>query len=117
MRQHVGDEDGPPRAFEVFAQKRSGEPHVSAGRVEAASSAEALQAAQRKLGVDVSHSIWVVPRDRIAATSEGDVIWRLTDQDYRMARGYASGVRDKWQKVRARQDVEEYEREDLKEMF
>jgi hypothetical protein len=59
----------------------------------------------------------VVPRDRIAATSKGDVIWRLTDQDYRMARGYAADVREKWEKIRTRRDLEEYKKDDLKESF
>ena len=111
-------EDGPRWTFEVFTQKRSGDQHIGAGSVEAAHSEAALQAAQRKFSDDdPPHSIWVVPRDRIAATSKGDVIWRLTDQDYRMARGYAADVREKWEKIRARRDLEEYKKDDLKESF
>ncbi len=114
----TSDEDGPPRTFEIFTQKRSADQHVGAGRVEAANSEGALRAARRRFtGDDDLHSIWVVPRDRIAATDTGDVIWRLTDQDYRMARGYASDVREKWETIRARRDQEEYEKDDLKEMF
>jgi phenylacetate-CoA oxygenase PaaH subunit len=111
-------EDGPTRTFEIFTQQRPGDQHVGAGSVQAANSEQALEAArQRHSPSQRLHSIWVVPRDQIAATRKGDVIWRLTDQDYRMARGYATGVRDKWEKIRARRDLEEYEKEDLKEMF
>ena len=111
-------EPGPRRSFEVFTQKRSGDQHVAAGSVEAASGAEAIAAARELLaGSEPPHCIWVVPRDRIASTSRGDVIWRMTDQDYRMARGYAADVRRKWEEVRARRDLEEYEKDDLEEMF
>ncbi|MHC4718529.1 MAG: hypothetical protein ACYS5V_16285, partial [Planctomycetota bacterium] len=88
-------EGGPTRPFEVFTQQRCGDQHIGAGSVEAHCSESALRAAAEKLPPGAApHSIWVVPRDRIAATSKGDVIWRLTSQDYRMARGYASEVRD-----------------------
>ena len=114
----TSNEDGPRRAFEVFTQKCSGDQHIGAGSVEAANSEAALQAARRRIADDETpHSIWVVPRDRIAATSKGDVIWRLTDQDYRMARGYAADVREKWEKIRTRRDLEEYKKDDLKESF
>jgi 1,2-phenylacetyl-CoA epoxidase PaaB subunit len=114
----ASDEQGPRRPFEVFTQKRSGDQHIAAGSVEAASGAEAIAAARETLiGAEASHSIWVVPRDRIAATSRGDVIWRMTSQDYRMARGYAADVRKKWEQVRARRDLEEYEKDDLEEAF
>ena len=114
----ASDEDGPRRTFEVFTQKRSGDQHIGAGSVEATNGKAALRAAQRELtGDDIPHRIWVVPRDRIAATDKGDLIWRLTDQDYRMARGYAADVREKWEKIRARRDLEEYEKDDLKERF
>jgi 1,2-phenylacetyl-CoA epoxidase PaaB subunit len=114
----TSSEDGPRRTFEAFTQKRSGDQHIGTGSVEAANSEAALQAARRKFSdADTPHSIWVVPRDLIAATSEGDVIWRLTDQDYRMARGYAADVREKWEKIRARRDLEVYEKDDLKETF
>jgi 1,2-phenylacetyl-CoA epoxidase PaaB subunit len=111
-------ETGPPRAFEVFTQKQSGDQHIAGGSVEAVSPAEAIAAARKAVAAaDAAHSIWVVPRDRIAATSRGDVIWRMTSQDYRMARGYAADVRRKWEEVRARKDLEEYERDDLEEAF
>lgn len=105
---------GPMRTYAVFTQKRAGDQHVFAGSVEATSSLEALGAARRD---NDQHSVWVVPRDEIAHTDSDDVIWRLTDQSYRMARGYAAGVREKWEQIRARRDIEEYEKDDLKEAF
>ncbi len=108
---------GPVRPFEVFAQANAGDQYIRVGSVEAAGSDDALQAARQQFGDTPTHSLWVVPRDRIAATGEGDVIWRYTSQDYRMARGYSASVREKWQKIRAEKDLTEYERDDLKEMF
>jgi hypothetical protein len=34
-----------------------------------------------------------------------------------MARGYAADVREKWEKIRARRDLEVYEKDDLTESF
>ena len=112
-----GPEDGSTRPFEVFVQTEAGGLYKSVGSVEATSSESALDAARQPHGGDKVNSIWVVPRDRIAATREGDMIWRYTSQDYRMARGYSAAVREKWQRVRAERDLREYERDDLKEMF
>ena len=104
--------------YEVFLRTESGEPHRSAGCVEAESGREALETARRDIsGAAEAYSIWVAPSERIVTTSPGDVIWRLTDQTYRMARGYASDVKAKWEEIRARKDIEEYEKDDLKEMF
>ena len=104
--------------YEVFLRADSGEPHRSAGCVEAESGQEALEVARRDIaGAAEALSIWVAPSERIVATGPDDVIWRLTDQSYRMARGYASQVKAKWEEIRARKDIEEYEKDDLKEMF
>ena len=107
--------EGPVRPFEVFVQKKSGDLLTSTGSVEAAGSEAALDAAKERSGAP--HCIWVVERDRISTTGEGDVIWRLTDQTYRMARGYSSVVREKWEKIRAERDIVDYEKDDLKETF
>ncbi len=111
------NDQGAMRPFEVFTQRNAGDQHKHVGSVDAAGSADALDAARQQFGDTGAHSIWVVPRDRIAATDKGDVIWRHTSQDYRMARGYSASVREKWQKIRAEKDLTEYERDDLKEMF
>ncbi len=108
-------EEGPRRAFEVFLQKARGEAHVWAGSVDGASSAEALDAARR--AHPGAHGTWVAPRESIVASGADEVVWRLTDQTYRLARGYSASVRDKWEKIRAERDIREYEREDLKEAF
>lgn len=110
-------EVGSSPAFQVFTQKKRGDQHFSAGTIEATSSAAALQQARERFGTEDPNSIWVVPRDQIAATNKDDVIWRHMSQDYRMARGYAADVRDKWEKIRKKRDIEEYEKDDLKEMF
>ncbi len=107
-------EQGPARPYAVFTQKSSGDPHNAAGTVEATSSRAALEAALAKWTAD---SIWVVPREEIFTTDEDDVIWRLTDQTYRLARGYSADVRQKWEKIRAKRDIKEYEKDDLKETF
>jgi 1,2-phenylacetyl-CoA epoxidase PaaB subunit len=107
---------GAKRTWDVFVQKRSGDPYVGVGIVEAGAAASALEAAKKAAKGDPS-SIWVVPRDAIAETGEEDLIWRLTDRTYRLARGYSALVREKWHKVRADRDVTEYEKDDLKEWF
>ncbi len=110
-----GADDGSRRPFDVFVQQKTGGLYKSAGGVEATGSESALDAARQQHGG--ASSIWVVPRDRITATREGDMIWRHTSQDYRMARGYSATVREKWQKIRAERDLQEYEKDDLREMF
>jgi hypothetical protein len=45
------------------------------------------------------------------------VIWRTTDQSYRLARGYSKDVREKWKQFRGDDDLTEYEKDDLKEAF
>ncbi len=113
----ASDKPGSRRTWETFTQAKSGDPHVSAGTVLASSSAEALRLAQEMHTNGSPHSVWVVARDEIAATGRDDLIWRYVSQDYRMARGYAAAVRDKWERIRAERDVREYEKDDLKETF
>jgi len=112
-----GHDRGSTRPFEVFVQARAGGLYKSVGSVEADGAESALGAARQQHGGDQSNSIWVVPRDRITSTKEGDMIWRYTSQDYRMARGYSAAVREKWQTIRAERDLREYEKDDLREMF
>lgn len=108
----------PTRRFQVFTQAESGDVHVEAGTVEAEHSAGALEAARGQLEhAGGLHSIWVVDWHDIAATKPGDMIWRTTDQTYRLARGYAKDVRKKWEAVRAVRDVDIYQAEDLKDEF
>ena len=106
------------RRFQVFTQKRSGDLLTEAGTVQAPHSENALQAARQMLDdADALHCIWIVDWDDIIATNEGEMIWRNTDQTYRLARGYSKDVRRKWEAIRAAREVDEYQSEDLKEMF
>jgi ring-1,2-phenylacetyl-CoA epoxidase subunit PaaB len=111
--------DGDLRPYAVFTQLTRGEPHVLAGWLEAADAAMAMQFAREHYGKDQECvNIWVVPRDAISATSyDHDLMWRHTDQSYRLARGYSKAVRDKWMRFRDEKDVKAYEKEDLKQAF
>lgn len=102
-------------AYAVFHQSAPGELYISRETTEAMSPEEAFAQA-RATSPDV-HGIWVVPMAHVAETKPDEVIWRLTDQTYRLARGYAKDVRDKWRAIRARGDDEAYEAEDIKETF
>lgn len=110
---------GDARPYEVFIQLTRGAPHSHAGTVDAPDDRMALVFAKLHYGRDQECvHMWVVPRAAILSTDyDKDVIWPLTDQDYRLARGYAADVRRKWEQVRKRRDLEEYEKEDLKETF
>ncbi len=110
-------QEGPSRTFQIFVQQQRGRQRVSAGTIDATSAELALRAAVAQAAETRPHSVWVVPRPNIAATDESDIIWRLTDQTYRLARGYSTEVRTKWEKIRAERDLKEYERDDLKESF
>jgi phenylacetate-CoA oxygenase PaaH subunit len=109
-------EEGDARPYEVFVQLQRGRPHVHAGTVDAADGPMALQFAREHYGRDQPCvHIWVVPREAIVGTRETDVIWRHTDQSYRLARGYQ--VHNKWKQFRSQKDLDKYEKEDLKEAF
>jgi 1,2-phenylacetyl-CoA epoxidase PaaB subunit len=108
-------EVGPRRTWRVFTQAAAGDAHVSRGTVEAASGAEAHAAACAEH--PDANSVWAVPEAAITATSDDDLIWRHTDQTYRLARGYSKDVRRKWEQIRADRDLKEYEKDDLKDAF
>ena len=105
------------KPYEVFVQLQRGKPHVHAGTVDAIDAPMALQFAREHYGQDQPCvHIWVVPREALLGTDyEKDIIWRSTDRTYRQARGYQ--VHQRWQEFRSKQDVEKYEKEDLKEAF
>ena len=114
----TSSEDGSTRTFEIFTQQNAGDQNISAGNTQASNTEQALEQAKQTLpNSEKLQSIWVAPLDSILITKENEMIWRHTSQDYRMARGYAKGVRSKWEKIRAERDLTEYEEEDLKEMF
>jgi 1,2-phenylacetyl-CoA epoxidase PaaB subunit len=116
--EQAAEETVPRRAYRIFTQANAGQPHRSAEIVEADCAADALRTARAAIpGAADMHSVWAIPRDEIVATEPGAMIWRHTDQTYRLARGYSKDVREKWEKVRERQALEEYERDDLEESF
>ena len=116
-----GEAEGPAlgdaRPYEVFIQLQRGKPHVHAGTVDAVDADMAMQFAREHYGRDQQCvHIWICPREAMTATNyDNDLLWRTTDQSYRLARGYQ--VHNRWMKFRQKKDVEEYEKEDLKEAF
>lgn len=108
-----------PHIFDVFVQEKRGMGHVLQGQVEATSPASALATAEQMIDGDglIWHAYWVIRHDAIISTDDDDLIWRYTDQTYRLARGYADSVRQKWQRIRDERALEEYEKEDLHDVF
>jgi len=107
-----------PRQYQIFTQQNAGDQHISSIRVTATSAAEAIEQAKGEVeGARDMHNLWAVPVEEIVATAEGDLIWRHTDQSYRLARGYSKDVRRKWETIREERDLEQYEKDDLKETF
>ena len=104
-------------SFSVYTQKKAGDLWLSAGTIESAKPQAALDAARKSIKqATTAHAIWVVPTDRIIST-HNDLIWRHTDQSYRLARGYGREVRAKWIAFRDEKQLAEYEKDDLAEAF
>jgi ring-1,2-phenylacetyl-CoA epoxidase subunit PaaB len=118
-------DDLPPEAdanissWAVFTQAKRGDGHVLAGWLEAPDAEMALQYAREHYGQDQPcTNIWVVPSDAITATrTQEDLIWRHTDQTYRLARGYTKAVNEKWKAFRSDEDIKTYSRDDIKQSF
>lgn len=103
--------------FAVFTQKKAGDLWLSAGELDAAKPQVAIDAARKTIKQAANaHAIWVVPTSEVIST-HGDLIWRHTDQSYRLARGYGREVRAKWIAFRDEKQLAEYERDDLQEAF
>jgi 1,2-phenylacetyl-CoA epoxidase PaaB subunit len=123
-REHITSSDGLYLAkdlregsFAVFTQKRAGDMWLSAGTLDSAAPQAAIDAARASIRQAAgAHAIWVVPIDKIIST-HGDMIWRHTDQSYRLARGYGREVRAKWIAFRDEKQLAEYEKDDLAEAF
>lgn len=106
------------REYRLFTQKESGDQHREATVVRADCAARALEIARRELpNAAELHSIWAIPVVEIIATAPGEMIWRTTDQTYRLARGYSRTVREKWEQIREEKALREYEKSDLTEAF
>jgi ring-1,2-phenylacetyl-CoA epoxidase subunit PaaB len=109
--------EGDLRAYEVFIQTERGKPHAHAGSVDAADDEMALLFAREHYGRDQECAqIWVVPRTAIIRTDyDKDLVFRLTDQSYRFAKGYNVG--EKWKQFMSAKEYAEYKQGDIKEHF
>ncbi len=105
------------KAYEVFVQIERGRPHAHAGSVDAADDAMALLFAREHYGRDQECvQVWVVPRSAIIRTDyDKDLVFRLSDQNYRFAKGYNVG--EKWKHFMSQKDYAEYKKEDIREHF
>lgn len=103
------------KSYEVFVQVERGKSQTHVGSVDAVDDEMALLFAREHFGRDQPCvQVWVCPREAITKTqSDGDLLFRLSDQSYRFAKGYEVGR--KWREFRAQRDYDEYRREDLKE--
>jgi ring-1,2-phenylacetyl-CoA epoxidase subunit PaaB len=109
--------EGDLRPYEVFVQVDHDKPHAYAGSVDAADDQMALMFAREHYGRDQACvQVWVVPRSAIIRTDpEKDLVFRLTDQNYRFAKGYNVG--EKWRKFMSQKEYDTYKKEDIKEHF
>lgn len=108
----------PMRIFEVFIQIKQGEPHEHAGSLDAVDLPQALALAMQHYGRDQEClHVWVADRAAMLGSETLDEpVYRLTDQDYRFARGYQD-VRHKWERFRRKAEVEQYQKEDIHDHF
>lgn len=107
-----------PGKFHVFTQKKAGDLWITWETVDSAKPQAAIEMARKNLKqAATAHAIWVVHEDHIISTHDEDLVWRHTDQSYRMARGYGREVRAKWIAFRDEKQLAEYEKDDLQEMF
>lgn len=110
--------EGDSRTWEVFTQLSAEKGPVYAGTINASDPEMALQFGREHYGRDQPCvAVWVVPRDAVIKTDlDKDVVWRLSDQSYRQAKGYLH-IRKKWEKFRTKEAIDRYVREDIKEAF
>lgn len=104
--------------FAILTQKRAGDLFLAAGSVDADSPQRAIEEARKSNRMaQGAHCIWVVAMSHIRKSADDDLIWRHTDQSYRLARGYGREVRAKWIAFRDEKKLAEYEKDDLAEAF
>jgi 1,2-phenylacetyl-CoA epoxidase PaaB subunit len=124
-RAHVTSSDGlyqagdmTPASYAIFTQKRAGDLFLEAGLVDASSPLRAMDEAKKSNRMAQSaHCVWAVATPHILKTADDELIWRFTDQSYRLARGYGREVRAKWIAFRDEKKLAEYEKDDLAEAF
>lgn len=104
-------------SYIVFTQKNAGDLWLSAGTIDAAKPQAAIDAARQTIKqASNAHAIWVVASKHLIST-HGDLVWRHTDQSYRLAKGYGREVRAKWIAFRSEADLAQYEKDDLQDAF
>ncbi len=105
------------RRYEVFTQQERGKSHVHAGSLDAPDDELAMLFAREHYGRDQDCvQVWVVPREAILRTDyEKDLVFRLTDQSYRFARGYNVG--EKWRQFMSQKEYSDYKKEDIREHY
>ena len=114
----VSDE-GETDTYEVFVQWETGDRHLHIGTVEASNGKDAKSKCASEFLDDKPHaSIWAIAISNLTVIDGGDnLIWRTSDQTYRLASGYSRVVRKKWDAIRESKAVDAYQDEDLKETF
>jgi 1,2-phenylacetyl-CoA epoxidase PaaB subunit len=104
-------------SYQVFTQRKAGDLWITWESIDAATPQAAIDAARKTMKQAAhAHAIWVVAPNDIIST-HNDLIWRHTDQSYRLARGYGREVRAKWIAFRDEKQLAEYEKDDLAEAF
>ena len=111
--------DGKPDTYELFVQWESGDRHIHIGTVEASNGQDAKSKCESQfLDGKPFFSVWSIGVSDLTVIDEKDnLIWRTTDQTYRLASGYSRVVRKKWDAIREAEAVDAYQEEDLKDTF
>ena len=119
LRSTILADDGGDDSYEVFVQWSAGDRYVHVGSVDASSGQDAkIKCAEEIVGDKSTFAIWTCPFSQLSRIDGStDMIWRTTDQQYRLAKGYSKIVRKKWDALRAKKAVDKYQEEDLKETF
>jgi len=112
--------DGTRGKYVIYTQKKAGDLWlgcIAPATIEADTPKDAIEKARKAIKQATSaHVVWAVPEQHVL-TTHGEIIWRHTDQSYRLARGYGREVRAKWVAFRDEKQLAEYEKDDLKEAF
>jgi ring-1,2-phenylacetyl-CoA epoxidase subunit PaaB len=111
--------DGKQDTYELFVQWESGDRHIHIGTVEASNGQDAKSKCESQFLDDKPFfSVWSIGVSVLTVIDEKDsLIWRTTDQTYRLASGYSRVVRKKWDAIREAEAVDAYQEEDLKDTF
>ena len=111
--------DGKQDTYELFVQWESGDRHIHIGTVEASNGQDAKSKCESQFLDDKPFfSVWSIGASDLTVIDEKDnLIWRTTDQTYRLASGYSRVVRKKWDAIREAEAVDAYQEEDLKDTF